>query len=258
MKVGLSSITFRHLPLRKFLDISRELDFDHIDIAGIPGWAPHLNFPSIADADITGLLEDLKRLNLKVSSFNVGGDIASPIHSEKSVEFIKSAIRVANRIGVPIITVGAGSKSGVKNLSINNVRKLIKFSEEYGVTFTLELPHLRTLAEKWKEALTYLNEIPELFITLDTSHLYTSGGTIIDIEPFIDRIKHIHLRDAKGSDVSYVPGEGEFDFKSLFKLIKSKYSGVYVLELEFHEITPNAIVDKVKSSKTYIIEAFQL
>jgi sugar phosphate isomerase/epimerase len=258
VKIGLSSITFRHLPLGRFLEISKELDFENIDIAGIPGWAPHLNFPSIADADIKGLLEDLERLNLKVSSFNVGGDIASPVYSEKSVEFIQSAIRVANRINVPIITVGAGFKGGVKNLSINNVRKLIKFSEDYGVTFTLELPHLGTLAEKWKEALTYLNEIPELPITLDTSHLYISGGTIMDIEPFIDRIKHIHLRDAKGSDISYVPGEGEFDFKRFFKLVKSKYSGVYVLELEVHETSPDAIANKVKSSKTYIIKVFQL
>jgi len=257
MKLGLSTITFRHLPLERVLKVTRKHGFDYVDIAGIPGWAPHLDFPSMTDADVQALLETLERLKLKVASFNVGGNIASPVDSEKSVEFIQSAIRVASEAGVPVITTGVGFRGGVRELSIRNIRKLIKFGEENGVTFTLELPHLGTLAEKWKDTLFYLNEVSEAPITLDTSHLHISGGTIRDLEPFIDRIKHIHLRDAKGSDISYIPGEGEFDFQGFFELVKPKYSGAYVLELEIHETSFDAIVKKVEDSKAYIVNVFE-
>lgn len=257
MKIGLSSITFRHLSLERFLEISKELNFEHVDIAGIPGWALHLNFPSMTEVDIKCILETLRMLNLKISSFNVGSDVASPARSEESVKFIQSAVKVASKINVPIITVGVGFKNGVKDLSVHNIKELIKFSEDYGVTFTVEAPHLGTLAEKWKDTLFYLSEIPELLITLDTSHLHISGGTIEDLETFVDRIRHIHLRDAKGSDISYVPGEGEFDFIRFFKLVKPRYSGVYVLELEIHETSHDVIAEKVRKSKDYIIKAFQ-
>jgi len=257
MKLGLSTITFRHLPLESALKFVEKYGFEYVDIAGIPGFAPHLDFPSMTDADVRSLRETIERLDLKVASFNVGGNIASPVDSEKSVEFAQSAMRVASKAGVPTITTGAGFRGGLRELSLHNVRKLIEFGEENGVTFTLELPHLGTLAEKWKDALSYLNEVPEASITLDTSHFHISGGTIMELEPFIDRIKHIHLRDAKGSDIGYIPGKGEFNFRRFFDLVKPRYKGAYVLELEIHETSSNVIVQKVEDAKAYIARVFE-
>jgi len=258
MKLGLSTITFRGIPLEKALKMVKKLGFDYVDIAGIPGWAPHLDFPSMTDADVQSLLETLERLKLKVASFNVGANIASLTDSEKSVKFIQSAIRVASKVSVPIITAGVGFRGGDRGLSVRNIKKLIKFGEENGVMFTLELPHLGTLAEKWKDALFYLSEVPEALITLDTSHFHISGGTLRDLEPFVDRIKHIHLRDAKGSEISYIPGEGEFDFEGFFKVVKSKYSGVYVLELEVHEASIDVLTKNVEASKKYVTKVFSV
>ena len=254
MKLGLSTITFRHLPLEAVLREARKQGFEYVDIAGIPGWALHLDFGSMTGPDVRGLRETLGRLGLQVSSFNVGSNISSKEDSETSVEFVQSAIRVAGEAGVPIITTGVGSRDGTRELSIRNIRKLMKLGEEHGVTFTLELPHVGTLAEEWEDALFYLDEIPEAPITFDTSHFHVSGGTIMDLEPFMERIKHIHLRDAKGSDISYVPGEGEFNFKEFFGLAKPRYNGVYVLELETHDISLETISQKVKDAKAFVTD----
>jgi len=257
MKIGLSTIAFRHFPLEKVLKEAKKHGFEYIDIAGIPGWAPHLDFKSMTENEIRSLQDILEWLSLKVASFNVGANLSHPSDSQRSVEFVRSAIEVASKVEVPVITTGVGSSKGIRELSIRNIIKLIRFAEDNGVTFTLELPHLGTLAEKWTDALFYLNEIPEIFLTLDTSHLHISGGKIMDLQPFVDRIKHIHLRDAKGSDISYVPGEGEFNFKEFFNLMKPRYRGAYVLELEIHEASFDIIAQRVDDSKAFVAKVFE-
>ena len=257
MKIGLSTITFRHFPLERVLNEAKKHGFDYVDVAGIPGWAPHLDFKLMTENEVRSLREMLECLGLKIASFNVGSNLSNPNDSERSVEFVRAAIRVASKVEVPIITTGVGSSKGTRELSIRNIMKLSRFAEDNEVTFTLELPHLGTLAEKWTDTLFYLNAMPEVFLTLDTSHLHISRGKIMDLQPFVDRIKHIHLRDAKGSDISYVPGEGEFNFKEFFNLMKPRYRGAYVLELEILETCFDIIAQRVDDSKAFVAKVYE-
>jgi len=92
----------------------------------------------------------------------------------------------------------------------------------------------------------------DLGLVLDTGHLIYAGSDPLKIyEKYSDRVLHIHCKDVRGAalddslkaDSSFlnsvlngvftVPGDGDFDFPGLFKMVSDNdYSGWIVVEAE--------------------------
>jgi len=253
LNLGLSTISLRHSTLEEALDAARTLGFDYVDIASIPGFAPHLN-PLSKDA-ARSLMVATEGRGLVVASLNVGGDLASPVTWGEATRFIRSAVEVAADARIPLVTVAAGGRTGSLQLAAKNLKEVVSVGRGLGVEVTVEVPHMGTLAQTWRETLELLRNLPDATTTLDTSHLHASGASLRDL-PVKERMSHVHLRDARGPDISLVPGEGEFDFKGFFRAMKPFYRGVYTLELEMHERGAEAVIEKIRRAKRFIVSAY--
>lgn len=119
-----------------------------------------------------------------------------------------------------------------------------------------------------------------VYLLFDTGHLMFSEGdpqVCTDVlKKHINRTAHIHLKDirlslyehAKAQKVSFleavslgvftVPGDGDYDFRPVFKIIEnSKYSGWLVVEAEQDPAMANPLEYALKARK-YISETAEL
>jgi len=72
----------------------------------------------------------------------------------------------------------------------------------------------------------------ELGITMDCSHLISKKiQPVTFFEKYRDLVKNVHLSDAKPNKLHLSIGEGDVDFKALFKSLKG-YDGAVTLEID--------------------------
>ena len=107
----------------------------------------------------------------------------------------------------------------------------------------------------------------------DTGHLVFSGEDYLEVlTKYMDRIHHVHLKDVRADvaqkvrdekmsflqgvkqGVFTVPGDGQIDFKPVFKLLsEANYEGWFVVEAEQDPAVANPFEYAVKARK-YIRE----
>ncbi|HTP59073.1 MAG TPA: myo-inosose-2 dehydratase [Spirochaetia bacterium] len=112
-----------------------------------------------------------------------------------------------------------------------------------------------------------------LFLLYDTGHLVFSGEDYLGVlERFVDRVRHVHLKDVRlevldrvkkermsflkavKEGVFTVPGDGGVNFSGVFRLLDKKgYRGWYVVEAEQDPARANPFEYAVKA-RTFIRE----
>ena len=151
--------------------------------------------------------------------------------------------KVANKLGVPVIAIGSGGKSGDKeatNRVFECIQKLGEVAESWEVTLAVK-PHVGASVYNMKTVLQLLNAVDStaVGINFDPSHLYRAGENLEEAALKIgDRIVHSHFRDCPhtkphpGLPEQQVPGRGKIDIlKTLNALNKIGYDGVLDLEV---------------------------
>ena len=111
----------------------------------------------------------------------------------------------------------------------------------------------------------------------DSGHLKFSGeDTVSVLKKYINRIKHVHLKDIRAEVVEEVkkgkwsflkavregaftvPGDGCIDFEPIFKVLdENKYEGWFVVEAEQDPAKANPLEYAIKARK-YIKEKTQI
>lgn len=124
---------------------------------------------------------------------------------------------------------------------------------EYGISLCYH-HHMGTVIQDEAEVDTFMEmtDADKVSLLYDSGHLAYCGADYKKVlEKYIDRVKHIHLKDIRGENVKKVraeklsflqgvrlgtftvPGDGDIDFAPLFDLIvKSNYSGWLLVEAE--------------------------
>ena len=112
-----------------------------------------------------------------------------------------------------------------------------------------------------------------VYLLFDTGHLEYSGESALDVVTrYVDRIKHVHLKDirravvadVKANDRSFlqgvrlgaftVPGDGGIDFDPIFEVLENNhYEGWLLVEAEQDPVLANPFEYAVKARK-YIAE----
>ena len=135
--------------------------------------------------------------------------------------------------------------------------------------------HMGTGVQTAEEIDTFMSLIdPEkVFLLFDSGHLTFAGIDPVPVlEKYIDRIKHVHLKDvrlnirdkaqAEGwsflqavrEGVFTVPGDGNVDFAPIFDILeKSGYEGWVVVEAEQDPAKANPF-EYAKKARAYIAE----
>ncbi len=160
------------------------------------------------------------------------------------------------------------------DLLCTGVNKLGKVAKDMGITLTFH-HHMGTVVQTAAEIDRLMeNTDPELFnLLFDSGHLaYCGEDYMYILKKYVNRIKHVHLKDirpdviadvkAKGESFLQgvrkgtftVPGDGVIDFEPIFEVLaENNYEGYVLVEAEQDPAIANPFEYAVKARK-YIAE----
>lgn len=227
-------------------------DLHQLGYTGIEIWGgrPHM-FRNDLDEQLDEILDLLKGFNMKVCNV-IPAQFRYPSHlcslNEKvrreSVDYIKSAVENAVKVGAPTVSVCPGMvpfdedlREGWKQL-VKSYREIDRFVKERDIIALIEPAHRfeSNLILTVEDCLRMLNEInsDHFGILLDTGHANVNGERFEAVLPKCQGIPlHIHLDDNNGDfDAHLIPGKGNVDFEGLFKTLHAiHYQGFISAEL---------------------------
>lgn len=170
------------------------------------------------------------RIGVSEQSYSVQGQLNTPVFGHKYILNDKEWLRLC----------GGMSKLG-------------KIAQEYGITLVYH-HHMGTVVQTTAEIDKFMElcNKDSVYLLYDCGHLaYCGEDYIAVLKKYIDRIKHIHLKDirqkvvdeVRRNNLSFldgvrkgaftVPGDGDVDFDAIFAVLEnSNYSGWLLVEAE--------------------------
>ncbi len=233
IKLGVNSVLFKDF---EFATAARQIalcGYDGVEISAIKGMCEHLDLDRWKEqaGELKSIIEknNLEFLSMEVASLDE--------------DRLTKAFEAGAEIGIPIINVGPGGKSGVEGdlqQSIETLYRLSKKAETYGVTLCVKA-HVGNAIYNTPTTLRAMNEIssPSFGIDMDPSHIYRGNeNPEEELTRVIDRVKHIHIRDCKGRSKgpgtieNQACGRGDIDLFAYCKaMVDGHYSGPVCLEV---------------------------
>jgi len=155
----------------------------------------------------------------------------------------RANLKLAALLGAEGLNVNCGSpitdRSAFREhaaLVARGLKRIAQDAAEMGLRLNVEAPHRNGLCRTLEEAQWLMDAIDEENVSflLDVTHIQAGGATPAEaVRAMAGRIGHVHLRDGKGEDICYVPGDGEIDFRAFFQTLeRSGYNGYCAFELE--------------------------
>lgn len=151
---------------------------------------------------------------------------------------------------------------------LNKLGKIAK--EEYGISLTFH-HHMGTVVQTAEETARLMEGTDPEYVSLlfDSGHFaYCGEDPVAMVRKYVDRIKHVHLKDirpdvvakVKGEDMSFlagvragaftIPGDGCVDFDSIFKVLEeADYTGYMVVEAEQDPAKANPLEYAIRARK---------
>ena len=110
--------------------------------------------------------------------------------------------------------------------------RLNEFAAEAGVLLVYE-PHVQSILEDPRDVLRFAREDCNVKLVIDYSHAVSLGYSRSDLDPLVEYVGHVHLRQAAPAKIQARWDDGTIDFPALLGLLKSRgYSGYLTLEYE--------------------------
>lgn len=151
---------------------------------------------------------------------------------------------------------------------LNKLGKIAK--DEYGISLTFH-HHMGTVVQTAEETERLMEGTDPEYVSLlfDSGHFaYCGEDSVAMVTKYVDRIKHVHLKDirpevvekVKAEDMSFlagvragaftIPGDGCVDFDSIFKVLEeADYAGYMVVEAEQDPAKANPLEYAIRARK---------
>lgn len=151
---------------------------------------------------------------------------------------------------------------------LNKLGKIAK--DEYGISLTFH-HHMGTVVQTAEETDRLMEGTDPEYVSLlfDSGHFaYCGEDPVAMVAKYVDRIKHVHLKDirpevvekVKAEDMSFlagvragaftIPGDGCVDFDSIFKVLEeADYAGYMVVEAEQDPAKANPLEYAIRARK---------
>lgn len=262
-KIACSTTVFSRRPLAEALDQIRALEFRHVDLLMMGGWA-HLDPAAVAldplrhARDVAALLEARRlhatALNTRLTHDTATADSVKLAANERELEAL---CQLAAECGVPVITLSPGrgdagvdAETAIARL-VANLKRFVEVARQRGVLLTIE-NHSNTLVERPELTLRVLDAVPGLRLTYDPSHLVMTGQSLDLVPRLVDRAFHVHLRDAVPGSYQAPLGEGRLDFARELATLRAWYKGETVAIEYLDNHSESDVVPDVRELKALL------
>jgi len=247
IKLGVNTVLFAGRGLDAALKHIACAGYDGVELSAIEGMCEHLelNRWEAQAAVIKGRLADqgLEPLSMEEAALKE--------------ERLKMAFAAAQAIGIPVVNIGPGGKSGNEGDFERQTALLGKMAElaaGHGVTLCVKA-HVGQVIHDTATTLRAMAKVasPGLGIDMDPSHIHRAGEDPAKALPkVLSRVRHIHIRDCKGKGPG--PGEardqacgrGDIDLAGYFRaMVAGGYSGPVCLEVigaGKYDVTEQAVI----------------
>ncbi|MFC0330611.1 sugar phosphate isomerase/epimerase family protein [Paenibacillus sepulcri] len=233
VKLGVNSVLFKSFSFAEAAAAIARSGYDGVEISAIKGMCEHLDLDRWQEQkdELQAIVKEngLKFLSMEVASLDE--------------ERLTKAFEAGAAIGIPIINVGPGGKSGNDEDLAASIAKLTHLAEKaasYGVTLCVKA-HVGNAIDNTPTTLAAMEAIssPAFGIDMDPSHIHRSGENAEEALPAVlSRVKHVHIRDCKGRAQGPGPielqacGRGDIDLFGYCKaMVDGGYDGPVVLEV---------------------------
>ncbi|MFV0255263.1 MAG: L-ribulose-5-phosphate 3-epimerase [Erysipelotrichaceae bacterium] len=252
--------------------IAKQAGYDFIEMS-IDESDERLSRLNYSNKERMTILKTIKDNNFEIRSMCLSAHRKYPFGSicektrNKAKEIIFEAIILANDLGIKNIQLAGYDvyyeKSSDETLKyfLDGLKYATKLAERNNVMLSIEIMDTAFLGTI-KRALKYVRLVnsPYLKIYPDVGNLSQwSNDPIEEIREGFHDIVAIHLKDTKKNtfrDLKF--GEGDVDFKGIFKELKSlDYTGPYLVEMWFdknREYTMFCAIDEIKKAREYLLE----
>jgi sugar phosphate isomerase/epimerase len=233
IKLGVNSVLFSGYDFATAVKHIALAGYDGVEISAIKGMCEHL--------DLDRWQEQASELKQVVSDH--GLEFLAMEVASLDEDRLKKAFEAGAEIGIPVVNVGPGGKTGVEEdlqQTIAHLARMSDLAHSYGVTLCVKA-HVGASIYNTPTTLRAMNEIksPGFGIDMDPSHIYRSGEDPEKALPqVLERVKHIHIRDciervgSPGTPPNQACGRGNIDLFAYCKaMVDGGYSGPVNLEV---------------------------
>ena len=233
IKLGVNSVLFGKFDYATAAKRIKQAGYDGVELSALKGMGDHLNLDAwkTQKDDIKAITADngLEFLSMEVAALNE--------------ERLMLAYEAAAEIGVPIVNIGSGGKSGVQedlDACIEKIQEMAEKAGEFGIMLCCKA-HVGAAIYNTESTLYAMSKITSKHfgVDMDPSHIFRAGEMPENaLASVLPRMKHIHIRDCKGTGPSpgtppmQACGRGDINLMGYCKaMVDAKYDGPVCLEV---------------------------
>ncbi|HET6384457.1 MAG TPA: sugar phosphate isomerase/epimerase [Armatimonadota bacterium] len=230
MKLGCNTVVLGTTDFPAALQHVEWAGYKYVELAAIKGMCEHVRIGQ----DPAEIKDLLAKHSLEATAMEA---------ATNDRERLMGLFALAREIGVPIVNIGSGGKTGDEESTRNAIqlmREFAKLAGEQGVKLAVK-PHVGQAIYNAETGLRLVSEVndPALGLNFDPSHLFRANETPEDVAPrWGSRIITSHFRDcpwregSPGTPDQQIPGRGVVNIPAtLAALKKSGYTGPLNLEV---------------------------
>jgi len=237
MQIACHAWSYNDLSLEDAVGTIARLGFRFIDL----GSGPHLDtnrataYPEAEAQTIRDLLDEfdltLTDLYLMLPMVNS----PDPAQREVQLTLFERLIPFAVSLGTPGITVSPGviHKDGPEHSlarAIPALLRMLQAAEDTDLRVSFE-PHMDSVAQRPEQALLLLDAVPGLSVTLDYAHFVCQGIVRREVEPLMEHVAHVQVRQARRGNLQTPHDEGTMDIPQLLQDLHALgYRGTLTVE----------------------------
>lgn len=245
MRLGCNTVLFNQLDLYGALQHIAWAGYDGAELAFLGRMAQHVELKTDqAYIDNVKSMAEKHGLELFAIEAAVGAGIGMLAELEEDkIKLMAKVFEVANKLGIPVVAIGSGGKSGdieATRQVFRYIQKLGEHAESWEITLAVK-PHVGASVYNVETVLRLLDEVdsPAVGVNFDPSHLHRAGDDPPEAALKIgERIVHSHFRDCPhrerhpGLPEQQIPGRGEIDIPATLRaLMDVGYDKVLDLEV---------------------------
>lgn len=227
---------------RTALAIIADLGFAGVDI-GVFADATHVTVDTVvADPDVaaTAVAERVAPFGLAVADVFLTADLdlarvsptsCVPGDQARLAAVFDAMLAFAAVLDAPGVTLLPGivadgqSADAAIGAAAEGLAPLVAAGASRGLGVSVE-PHFGSVIESPAATALLLERCPGLTITLDPSHYVYSGWTVADMQPLLDRTRHVQIRPAADGRMQLKVADNGFDLAGLLGALRaSGYDG---------------------------------